>query len=345
MSRRILILRRENIGDLVCTTPLIAALRKRFPDAFLAVLANSYNAPILAGHADLNAVYSYTKGKHAGSPLAAGRAHLQRIGLLLRLRNAGFDDIVLADPTYVVRNVRLARWLRGGRAGSRILGFAAADGHGKGLDLSFPANPLAGECIVEVIFRLAAAWDIGGKPPPLQIHGRSGLAVGNKLDAPLGLHISARRPSQRWPAERFAELARVLHERHGARILLFWSPGAGDDAKHPGDDRKAEQVMALAAGVPIQAVPTDTLEKLVDGIEACRLFICADGGAMHIAAGLGKPIVCLFGDSDADLWRPWGVPFRLLQPASHNVDDITVGKVADAYASLLDDSSVRFANR
>jgi len=345
MTRRILILRRENIGDLVCTTPLIAALRKRFPDAFLAVLANSYNAPILAGHPDLNAVYTYTKGKHAGSLLAAGRAHLERIGLLLQLRNAGFDDIVLADPTYVVRNVRLARWLRGGRSGSRILGFAAPDGRGKGLDQAFPATAAVGESIVEVIFRLAAAWDIDGPPPPLKIFGRTGSPAALGPDAPVGLHISARRPAQRWPADRFAELACILHERHGASIRLFWSPGAEDDARHPGDDRKAGQVMALATGVPMQPVPTHTLEKLVDGIEACRLFICADGGAMHIAAGLGKPIVCLFGDSDADLWRPWGVPFRQLQPTSHNVEDITVGEVAGAYASLLDDNGVRFANR
>ncbi len=344
MSRRILILRRENIGDLVCTTPLITALRERFPDAFLAVLANSYNAPILAGHADLNAVYSYTKGKHAGSPLAAGRAHWDRIGLLLQLRNAGFDDIVLADPTYVARNVRLARWLRGGRAGSRILGFAAPDGLARGLDQAFSAAAGGGESIVEVIFRLAAAWQIVGPPPPLKIHSRAAAPAASGPDAPVGLHISARLPSQRWPAERFAELARTLCTRHGAHIRLFWSPGAEDDAKHPGDDRKAGQVMALAADVPMQPVPTHTLEKLVEGIEACRLFICADGGAMHIAAGLGKPIVCLFGDSDAKLWRPWGVPFRQLQAPSRNVEDISVDEVAAAYASLQDDPGVRIAN-
>ena len=45
---RILIVRRDNIGDLVCTTPLIAALRERLPRAWIAALVNSYNAEVLA---------------------------------------------------------------------------------------------------------------------------------------------------------------------------------------------------------------------------------------------------------------------------------------------------------
>ncbi|MBI3715416.1 MAG: hypothetical protein HY255_05435 [Betaproteobacteria bacterium] len=43
----LLVIRRDNIGDLVCTTPLLAALRTHFPQARIEVLANSYNAPVL----------------------------------------------------------------------------------------------------------------------------------------------------------------------------------------------------------------------------------------------------------------------------------------------------------
>ena len=41
---RILILRRDNIGDLVCTTPLLAALRAQLPGAWLGALVTTYNA-------------------------------------------------------------------------------------------------------------------------------------------------------------------------------------------------------------------------------------------------------------------------------------------------------------
>jgi len=55
---------------------------------------------------------------------------------------------------------------------------------------------------------------------------------------------------------------------------------------------------------------------------------------MLVAAALGKPIVCFFGNSDAARWRPWGVPHRLLQRASREVTDITVAEALAACDDL-----------
>jgi len=54
---RILVVRRDNIGDLVCTTPLIDALRARHPGAHLAALVTTYNAAVLARNPALDAVH------------------------------------------------------------------------------------------------------------------------------------------------------------------------------------------------------------------------------------------------------------------------------------------------
>ena len=45
--KSVLVVRRDNIGDLVCTTPLFTALRRRYPDAWIGALVNSYNAAVL----------------------------------------------------------------------------------------------------------------------------------------------------------------------------------------------------------------------------------------------------------------------------------------------------------
>ena len=72
---RILVVRRDNIGDLVCTTPLIDALRARHPGAHLAALVTTYNAAVLARNPALDAVHVYEKLKHrSGSFLANVRA-------------------------------------------------------------------------------------------------------------------------------------------------------------------------------------------------------------------------------------------------------------------------------
>jgi len=59
---------------------------------------------------------------------------------------------------------------------------------------------------------------------------------------------------------------------------------------------------------------------------------------MHIAAALGKPILCFFGNSGAARWRPWGVPYVLLQPPSLNAADISVDEAYAGYERLLGSS-------
>ena len=59
-----LIIRRDNIGDLVCTTPLLTALRARYPNAWIGVLANAYNAPALQHNPDIDEIFAYQKRKH-----------------------------------------------------------------------------------------------------------------------------------------------------------------------------------------------------------------------------------------------------------------------------------------
>lgn len=85
----------------------------------------------------------------------------------------------------------------------------------------------------------------------------------------------------------------------------------------------------------MEPVPTQALAQLIDALAGCSAMICADGGAMHLGAGVGLPIVCLFGDSGAERWRPWGVPYRLLQKPSRQVMDVAVAEVASAYAELI----------
>jgi ADP-heptose:LPS heptosyltransferase len=338
MSRapRILVVRRDNIGDLVCTTPLLGALRARFPDGWLAVLANSYNAPILAGHPALDAIFSYRKGKHVDAGLLA--LARERVGLVRQLRRLGLDYVVLATPAYQARTLRLAQ-LFGAR---RIVGFVDPKCIERAIDLPVPLAGIDGLHQVELVFRLAAAFGIEGPPPlaRLAVGGaeaaRVRAALGERrLDrAPVGIHLSARKPSQRWPADRFVALMRALHDRYGASFMLFWSPGPADHPQHPGDDEKAEAVTKAARDLPVLAWPTRELAALVAGLAACDRVVCSDGGAMHVAAALGKPIVCFFGDSDATLWRPWGVPYELLQPASRAVIDITVEAALAAYERI-----------
>ena len=338
--RKILVVRRDNIGDLVCTTPLIAALRHRFERAWIGVLVNSYNAPVLDGNPDLDEVFVYTKAKHRAGGESLPGILWRRMQMMRRLRDMRLDDVIIATTSPQPRVVRLARWL----APRRIIGF----GEVAGLDVALPPDD-AGRHEVEDVFRVASLYGIDGAPPACRVVAASGVAParegnpgrsttirpGHPGHPTVGIHISARKPSQRWPAERFAELIDALAGLGAPRFMLLWSPGGDDNPLHPGDDAKAAEVLKkVGAGATVDARPTQSLRELIAALAECDVVVCADGGAMHLAAGLGLPIVCLFGNSGADRWRPWGVPYRLLQKPSLDVGDITVAETVAAFNAL-----------
>jgi ADP-heptose:LPS heptosyltransferase len=338
--RRILVIRRDNIGDLVLTTPLIHALREHFPQAWIGALTNSYNAPVLAGNPDLDAVYAYDKAKHrperARVAVAAATA-----GLLLELRRQRVDLAILAGPGYQRQAAGLVRWI----AARAVLGFAEpgqrrhltmAVDYGAGTQLHAAAD----------VFRLLAPLGIQGAPGPCRMYVDAGARaqitaqlagrmppIGGPLVA---LHISARRARQQWPAERHARVVTELHRLLGCTVMLLWAPGPADDPRHPGDDAKALQVRALVpADVPLAAMPTADLQTLAAALAICDLMVCADGGAMHVATALGKPVVALFGDSPAHRWHPWGVPYTVVQAPGGDLADLAAEPVIAACAALL----------
>lgn len=326
-SPRILIIRRDNIGDLVCTTPLIGALRQRFPEGWLGALVNSYNAPVLDGNPDLDEVFVYTKAKHRGSGESLPGILWRRLAMMRRLRQIRLDDVIIATTSPQPRVITLARWLKP----KRTIGF----GDAKELDVALPLDD-ASRHEVEDVFRVAAIYGIDGLPPACRVFAPAAVPPAPTLT--IGIHISARKSSQRWPAERFAETIKALAEPGPVRFMLLWSPGAEDNPLHPGDDAKAQDVLKrVGAGAAVIARPTQTLPELIAALAECDALICADGGAMHLGAGLGLPIVCLFGNSGAARWRPWGVPYRLLQKPTLDVQDISVDEVISAFNALRAD--------
>ncbi len=327
-SPKLLVIRRDNIGDLVCTTPLLHGLRRQLPQGRIECLVTRYNQAVLSSHPDIDALHAYTKAKHrsAGESLAA--IYWQRLRMVAALRRQRFDWVILPDGGSASA-LRFAHWVSGNRVLVRDEQDTAAGPHEvqqcchllprMGLEYETPATRI-----------------FSNEADAARIRNRVAAAIPFAPRRLIGLHISARKPSQRWPAESFAELARCLAAENTA-FLLLWSPGSADNVQHPGDDDKAARVLELAAGLPIVAIPTRRLEDLIAALYVCDAVICGDGGAMHVAAGLGKPIVCLFGQSTAARWHPWGPAYELLQMPSMEVKDISVDAVARAYATLLGD--------
>lgn len=331
--RSILVVRRDNIGDLVCTTPLITALRQHFPQAWIAALVNDYTRPVLDGNPDLDAVFSYQKAKHRSPGQSALGIYWQRLRMLWQLRKRRIDCIILASPGYQPSAERLARFINA----RQVVGFD----NGSGLaTLTVPAATRTSRHQVENVFRVLGALGIDGPPPPLRLVPDAARVSAFKVMLPkgagpvVGVHISAREADRRWPDAKFTELITRLTGECAAKVALTWAPGVRDRREFPGDDESAQHLCASAASGGLVAMPTESLAGLIASLAVCDYVICSDGGPVHLAAALGKPVVCFFGSERPELWHPWKVPYRLLQPASRNVADIAVDEAVAAFLEL-----------
>jgi heptosyltransferase-3 len=318
---RILVIRRDNIGDLVCATPLFSALRKRYPEAHIAALVNSYNAGVLAGNPEVDAVHVYTKLKHRRQSLF--RTLAERLRLLSELRKQGFDHVILAKSGFDRHGRALARRIRP----KNLIGFARGE----------PIDERLHE--VEVVMQLGARLGVNGPPGPLRVFAAPERVARwrDRLPASerpwVALHISAREPGRVWSIENFITLIRSLD----AGVVLLWSPGAADDPRHPGDDARAAAIATRAgAGVTLMPAKPDSLEDLAAVLSLCRAFIGPDGGAMHVAAGLGLPVVALFENLPYKKrhWYPWQVPYEMVCPETKAIADIRVEQVLEAWRRL-----------
>ena len=120
--------------------------------------------------------------------------------------------------------------------------------------------------------------------------GPDGILIGM---GPSGGHSALKQ----WPLEKFAEAGRWLQETRGAKIAIFGGPG-----EEPLGNALAE---ALGPGA-INLVGRTTLRQMAALLGRCRTYVGNDSGPTHIAAATGVPVVAIFGSSCPHRFQPGG---------------------------------------
>ena len=110
---KVLVLKRDKVGDLLLTTPMLRVLREALPDARIEVLASDYNAWVLEGNRDVDRVRVYRRTR-IGNRISVTGA-LQQVALFARLRFEGFDVAIAAGGESSPRATRRARLMEAKR--------------------------------------------------------------------------------------------------------------------------------------------------------------------------------------------------------------------------------------
>jgi ADP-heptose:LPS heptosyltransferase len=138
---------------------------------------------------------------------------------------------------------------------------------------------------------IADAFDIS--PPWPGMRGRLPMPhrpTDGSADAVV-IHPGAKSAARRWPADRYAEVARFLTSA-GEKVVVTGGPG--------------EEALAarIAAEADAQARVGISLDDLGEIVAAARLVLCGDTGVGHLAAAFGTPSVHLFGPTPPAEWGP-----------------------------------------
>lgn len=128
-------------------------------------------------------------------------------------------------------------------------------------------------------------------------------AMGINPDEPrIILHAGASEAKRQYPAESFAEAARMLAEDLGYRILL-----TGVEA----ESALAERIAGLSGGNALSLAGKLSLEELIVLIHSSDLLISNNTGPVHIASAVKTPVVVLYALTNPQ-HTPWKVRHRVL---------------------------------
>ncbi|HEY1467676.1 MAG TPA: lipopolysaccharide heptosyltransferase II [Candidatus Acidoferrum sp.] len=287
-----LLIRATNwLGDAILALPALRAVRSKFPDAHISILARAYVADIYRGQGVSDELIPY-------DPIAEHRGWSGRRRLISDLRSRRFDVALL------LQNAFDAAWLAWRAQIPQRIGYAR-DARSLLLTKSI-AVPKPGEIpphekfyYLELLRR--AGW-LDALPQvdhiALQVPDSARRhAAQTLIDA--GARPHARRvaiaagasygSAKCWPPERFAEWANRFLAHNDADVILF-----GTAAEAP----VSNAIAAHMHRKPIDLTGNTAIGDLPALLSQCHLFLGNDSGAMHVAAAVGLPVVAIFGPTD-----------------------------------------------
>jgi lipopolysaccharide heptosyltransferase II len=358
-ARSILCVRLDNLGDVLMTTPAIHALKFRGDGAAsptITLLASDSGAEAAAFIPDVDRVIRYNAPwvkQVAGSPLDVDFAiHKQ-------LAEASFDAAVIftvytQSPLPAALMCRLA---------GIPLRLAHCRENPYELLTDWVPDPEPGNQVRhEVQRQIDLVAHVGLSPGPFPSDSRMRFEIplearravaGWLAKTEIGinetlivLHPGASAASRRYPAERFAQIARTLTRTRDCFVIVTGSRSERELAETVcAPSRDTGRIWNLAGRA--------TLGELAALIARANLLVSNNTGPVHLASALGTPVVDLYALTNPQ-HTPWQVPSRVLShdvpcrncyksvcPEGHNrcLTGITIDEVLDAIGDLLGDTT------
>jgi heptosyltransferase-3 len=330
---KILIVRLRSLGDLVLETPVIAALHDWQPDLRVSILVEPRFAAVFEGNPAVSDLIL------SGGFLGTARELRRRRYPVVFNQHGGPRSALLTAASRAPTRVG---WK--GFQFSSLYNVRVPDAE------EFYGNPT----VHAVEHRISQFYWAGlprGPIPPARVFPQPDAVAsvahalaqkGIEAGAPYAvLQPGARLPRMRWPAAKFAELARWLRSERGISSVVNLASG---DVEVAADVRREMRDSAVI----LEAL---SLRELIALIAGAKLFVGNDSGPGHLAAASSCPAVVVYGPTNPAQWHPWQSEYRAVhtgatfnpqrgdksEPESElrSIDSITFEEVRGACEVLL----------
>ena len=263
MTKTVVVLRALGLGDLLTAVPALKALRRTCPHHRLVLLAPAEHRQLVGP--DLVDEVLDVRGLDDG-PLPA-ETHGADVAVNLHGKGPQSHELLLAARP------------------QRLVGFT-----GPGVPYGPRWRP--GEHEVHRWCRMLTGHGIPAEPRDLALHG---IEPDPRTAGATLVHPGAKDGARRWPADRWAQVARS-EVRAGRRVLVTGGP----------DEVGLARDVAGLAGLGDDAVLAGrtSLAELAGLVAGAARVACGDTGMAHLATATGTPSVVLFGPTPPAEWGP-----------------------------------------
>ncbi len=277
----ILVVRFSSIGDVLLTTPVLRAIKTRWPGAHLAFLTKERFAAVIEGNPHVDEIVRVSDTADAAEMRIVARKLLQRpwdlyVDLHGSLRSRLLGRIVRAPHKVRYNNLRLRRTLL-------IYGR---------LDLYGPNPPSVPERYCGCLKEFGVELD--NNPCELHVSQSDRDEADSLLSAQwpgtanyFAVAPGAAWPIKRWPTAKFAEAAKKISQQKNWKVVLLGGPG--DFAVC------AEVAKGLEGCDYLDLSGKLSLRGSAAAVARAEHVLTNDTGLMHVATAVGTPLTAMFG--------------------------------------------------
>lgn len=299
--RNILVIRLDQIGDVVCSLPVFSILKQRFPYARLSVLVSEEGKAILEHNPYVDRIVVFRANwfsRHGSVDLE----ELFRLMALLRETRyeLGFDLRGDLRTVLLLTASRVRYRIGYGIGGGAGLLHRVVDHNTSLHQVELNRNLVTDERIDKQRLKPEIYLTLDETKEAWRRLETFGVSRGDGL---IAIHPEAGYPSKEWGDEKFIQLIEKILHNSNVKILVFGLTHARSVAQH---FTSSERVINLAGLL--------SLRETMSVLNCCRLFVGNDSGPSHIAHALGLAcVVIASGTNEYERWGIWREPLKILQ--------------------------------